>query len=121
MNIDFDSIVALISGSLGIIATFLAVLNYIINTIKQGRLKELVNITLKQSKEFLGQGDNTYKVLEQKYLEQVNKYNELIILIGDKEKDFNEKIQALNKEIESLDKQLKDRAKQLEKIQRKLK
>ncbi len=121
MNIDFEVIVAFISGSLGIIATFLATLNFVITKIKQGKLRQLVDITLQESKKLLGQGDKSYKLIEQKYLDTLREMNELRVLMSDKDKANDEKFVELTKRIVELDNLLKERTKQYEDIKRKLK
>lgn len=120
MNIDFEVIVALISGSLGIIATFLATVNFVITKIKQGKLKQLVDITLQESKKLLGQGDKSFKLIEQKYLDTLQEINELKVLMSDKDKATEEKIAELTSKIVALDELLKQRTKQYEDIKRKL-
>ncbi len=120
MNIDFEVIVALISGSLGIIATFLATVNFVITKIKQGKLKQLVDITLQESKKLLGQGDKSFKLIEQKYLDTLQEINELKVLMSDKDKATEEKIAELTSKIVALDELLKQRTKQYEEIKRKL-
>ena len=118
---NYDSIVAFISGALGIVSIIWAVLNFILQFLKNKKIKNEMSIVLGKASEFMKSGDANL-VFSKEMLSSVNKIvNELKLSQDEQNRKSQAQINELKGEIEKLNNKLQSQKDNLRKIGHKVK